>query len=128
MLRDARFMPHLPCTDLARAKAFYVERLGLRVQDDQGEHMTLDANGVPLLVYVRGEPSKAEHTAAGWVVDDLVATVKALGERGVTFERYPGFEQDALGIARDPDGRGPAVAWFQDPDQNILSLMELPAQ
>ena len=58
----------------------------------------------------------------GWQVPDIVATVKALEKAGVKFERYSFMQQDERGIQTFPGGA--RVAWFQDPDGNILSLTQ----
>jgi len=65
----------------------------------------------------------AEHTILGWCVADISLAVKTLQDAGVTFARYPGMQQDELGIWRSPGGA--KVAWFKDPDGNTLSLSEL---
>jgi hypothetical protein len=64
----------------------------------------------------------APYTALGWEVDDIRATVRALTERGVAFERYTHFTQDELGVWSAPSGA--SVAWFKDPDGNLLSLTQ----
>ena len=81
--------------------------------------------GTRLFVYQRPTPTKADHTAAGWIVDDLEAVVDQLIARGVTMEVYdmPGVEFDERGIARGPNLAG---AWFKDPEGNILSINEMP--
>ena len=76
-----------------------------------------------LLIYQRNAPNRAEHTQAGWQVVDLDEVVEVLSERGVVFEHYdmPGIQTDERGIANMDNGR---VAWFKDPDGNILSVGE----
>jgi predicted enzyme related to lactoylglutathione lyase len=61
-------------------------------------------------------------TILGWSVDDIGKTVKGLEKKGVTFERYAGMDQDQLGIWTSPSGA--RIAWFNDPDGNVLSLSE----
>ena len=65
----------------------------------------------------------APYTVLGWQVADIAALVAALEKRGVKFERYPGLDQDALGVWTAPSGA--KIAWFKDPDQNTLSVTEL---
>lgn len=125
MLADQTLLPHLTCTDLARAKNFYVEKLGLRVKEESEGHLMLDANGTPLFIYQRDAPTKADHTAIGWMVSDVTAVVKELTGRGVTFDRYPGFKQDEMGISEAPGGA--KVAWFKDTEGNIVSVTQPPA-
>ena len=64
------------------------------------------------------------YTVLGWVVSDIHKTVRQLSRAGVKFEQYDGLGQDADGIWRAPGGA--QVAWFLDPDTNILSLTEYP--
>jgi catechol 2,3-dioxygenase-like lactoylglutathione lyase family enzyme len=69
-----------------------------------------------------GEATLAPYTTLGWVVRDIASVIEALVGRGVTFERFAGLPQDRLGIWRTPDGA--QVAWFRDPDGNLLSITE----
>jgi catechol 2,3-dioxygenase-like lactoylglutathione lyase family enzyme len=62
------------------------------------------------------------YTALGWKVPDIAAELAALRARGVTFERFPGLAQDAQGIWSAPSGA--RIAWFKDPDGNVLSLAQ----
>ncbi len=64
----------------------------------------------------------ARYTVLGWKVSNIAATANALASVGVKFERYPGMQQDELGIWRSPAGA--RVAWFRDPDGNTLSLTQ----
>ena len=80
----------------------------------------LDSDGVQLRVTLVAEKAEAMYTVLGWEVDDLTAQVAALWARGVVFNRYPGMEQDADDAWTAPDGT--KVAWFTDPDGNVLSL------
>ena len=74
-----------------------------------------------VLVYPKPDHTPATYTILNFPVDDIEATVDALAERGVRFERYEGFEQDERGILR---GEGPPIAWFKDPAGNILSVIK----
>ena len=84
-----------------------------------------DLHGVPLRVVnvasVKGF-APAPFTILGWEVPNIEAVVKDLSNRGVVFERYPGMEQDALGIWRSPSRA--RVAWFRDPEGNTLSVTQ----
>ena len=68
--------------------------------------------------------ANAPYTVLGWDVRDIRSTALALGERGLTFARYPGMEQDELGIWTAPGGS--QIAWFRDPDGNVLSIAQHP--
>ena len=82
-----------------------------------------DANGIMLRVVRVAEVSPLERTVLGWQVADIQITVRQLAERGVRFERYTFMTQDDIGIWTAPDGS--RVAWFKDPDGNLLSLTQL---
>jgi predicted enzyme related to lactoylglutathione lyase len=58
---------------------------------------------------------------SGFAVDDIDAAVDALVQRGVSFERYEGMEQDEMGVMR---AGGPYIAWFTDPAGNVLSILQ----
>lgn len=110
--------------DRSRSKPFYANVLGLRVMGEDDHAVTFDlGNRTPMrLTTVEGYQS-AGHTVLGWHVADIAAAVKALKAKGVQFKVYEGFGQDAEGIWRAPGG-GSAVAWFPDPDGNLLSLTQ----
>ncbi len=77
--------------------------------------------GRDTLIYSKPDFVPATYTILNFQVDDIDATVAGLADRGVTFERYDGFDQDEQGIAR---GNGPDIAWFKDPAGNILSVLK----
>ncbi len=110
-------------TDLDRAERFYVDALGLAVKSRDSHGVVLDNDGVELRVNLVGQPTSAPYTVLGWSVADLSAQVDALRGRGVTFNRYPGMDLDADDAWTAPDGT--RVAWFTDPDGNVLSLHQL---
>jgi catechol 2,3-dioxygenase-like lactoylglutathione lyase family enzyme len=110
-------------TDRERGLAFYRDVLGceLRGSDAFGDFLQF---GAALLRMTAMPDWKAQpHPVLGWNVADIGATVAALRERGVRFTIYEGFGQDELGIWTSPDG-GAKVAWFNDPDGNVLSLSQ----
>jgi len=108
-----------------RARAFYADTLGLPLTVDDDFSLVFDLNGVPLRVQKVRELQPQPFTALGWQVADVAATVGALRKRGVTFERYPFLQQDAQDIWDAPGGV--RIAWFKDPDGNLLSLTEVGA-
>ncbi len=124
MFADLPMHPNLVTTDIANAKAFYVERLGLQLIEDMGEALLLQAGQTPVFIYRREQAPHSDATVASWTVPDIEATVKELQARDIHMERYEGFDQDALGIASRGEG-GPKAAWFKDPDGNILGLTQL---
>lgn len=110
------------CTrDRARATAFYHETLGLVLAHEDKFAAVFNTGGVTLRVSFVADFTPHEHTILGLSVTDIKTTVKALREKGIAFNIYPGFNQDELGILTLPGGVG-HVAWFKDPDGNVLSV------
>jgi catechol 2,3-dioxygenase-like lactoylglutathione lyase family enzyme len=106
----------------ARAKVFYRDTLGLHLLSEDSFALVFDANGTKLRVSIVAEVVLAKYTVLGWDVPDIVATAKSLRRAGVKLEIFGGFPQDDLGIWTAPDGT--KVAWFKDPDGNILSIAQ----
>jgi catechol 2,3-dioxygenase-like lactoylglutathione lyase family enzyme len=104
------------------AKEFYGEKLGFRFVKDDGFALVFDANGTMLRVSKVKDFTPAAHTILGWEVDDIAGAVGELETKGVTFQRYTGMPQDAQAICTFPTGD--RVAWFKDPDGNVLSLSQ----
>ena len=110
--------------DRARAVAFYTGVLGFRLTGEDDFAAVFDLNGTMLRLATAAGHVPAGHTVLGWEVDDIEACVRGLRDGGVTFTVHEGFGQDALGIWTAPGG-GSRVAWFLDPDGNVLSLAQL---
>lgn len=111
--------------DVARAKEFYRDTLGLRLASEEPPFaLVFDANGIMLRLGMGKERPQVPGTVLGWQVPDASAAVRDLEGRGVQFERYDFLKQDAHGIWAAPSGA--KVAWFKDPDGNILSISEHP--
>jgi catechol 2,3-dioxygenase-like lactoylglutathione lyase family enzyme len=122
MLTGAQVMAIVPTTDLARAKAFYGETLGLVDANvpTPGPQVIYRCGNTLLEVYERPTAGEARHTLASWEVSDLRATVDQLRNRGVRFEEYDLPEvKTEDGISATGDLR---EAWFRDPDGNILRI------
>ena len=113
-----------PTTDAAEARAFYEGVLGLRlVADEKPFALVFDANGTTLRVTTVHELKPQQFTILGWRVADIEATVDRLTANGVEFNRYKGMnDADPRGIWNSPSGA--RVAWFKDPDGNVLSVTE----
>jgi catechol 2,3-dioxygenase-like lactoylglutathione lyase family enzyme len=120
MLGTQKIMAFVATVDGARAKAFYQDVLGLTLIADEEHAVVFDSNGIMLRVQRAHDVTPARYTALGWQVPDIAAAVAGLRARGVVFERYP-FMQDADHWTA-PDGT--RVAWFKDPDGNLLSLTQ----
>lgn len=125
MVPGARLVAFIASTDLDRAAAFYVDCLRLSLVERTPFALVLDGGGAQLRVALVEEKAPAPYTVLGWSVDDLDAAVEQLRARGVGFTRYPGMDQDQHDAWTAPGGS--RVAWFTDPDGNVLSLQEPPA-
>ncbi len=124
MLGSSDLVAFVATTDLDRARAFYREVLGLSLVEESPFACVFDAYGTSLRVTPVDEIRTAPYTVLGWVVDDIAETVQSLAAAGVVFERFTGMDQDDLGVWASPSGA--RVAWFTDPDGNVLSLTQLP--
>src|SRR5271156_2503914 len=115
----------VPIVDVERAKAFYRDKLGLRLGNEEIPFaLVFDAHGIMLRLAIGGKASPAPGTVLGWRVPEISAVVRDLTQAGIQFERYDFLQQDDLGIWTSPTGA--RVAWFRDPDGNVLSLSEHP--
>ena len=122
MLGSNDVVTFLPTTDYARARAFFVDLLGLRFVSQDDFALVLDANGIMLRVTKVRDHHPWHQTILGWKVTDIGNVASALAAKGVTFERFSFLEQDEHGVWTAPGGD--KVAWFKDPDGNVLSLSE----
>jgi catechol 2,3-dioxygenase-like lactoylglutathione lyase family enzyme len=125
MLGSAEIVAFVPTRNPGKARQFYEKTLGLEFIVDDRFALVFEANGVTIrVVNVSGirEYKPFPFTILGWNVGDIVREAKALQNKGVKLERYPGLEQDEVGIWSAPGGA--KVAWFKDPDGNTLSLSQ----
>jgi catechol 2,3-dioxygenase-like lactoylglutathione lyase family enzyme len=123
MLGSTNIVAFVPTRDADKARAFYERVLGLRFVNDDGFALVMDANGIMIRVARVGkEFTPAQFTILGWQVSEIENMVRALQNKGVHFEIYGFFKQDELGIWTAPTGD--KVAWFKDPDGNILSVSQ----
>ncbi len=102
--------------------SFYRDTLGFSFLRDDGFALVFDMHGTMLRAGKMGDFTPAQNTVLGWEVKDISADVVELAGKGVAFERYPNMGQDEKGIATFPTGD--KVAWFKDPDGNVLSLSQ----
>ena len=109
--------------DRARSTAFYRDTLGLVMTSEDNFASVFDVGGTPLHISTVADFTPHEHTILGFKVPDVAAVVKDLREKGVTFNIYKAFPQNELGILTLPGGLV-HVAWFQDPDGNVLSVTD----
>ena len=126
ILGGSELVAFAPTTDPAKARAFYEGVLGLRlVADEKPFALVFDANGTMLRVTTVHELKPHPFTVLGWGVADIEATVDRLVTAGVEFNRYKGMnDADPRGIWNSPSGA--RVAWFKDPDGNVLGLTQFP--
>jgi catechol 2,3-dioxygenase-like lactoylglutathione lyase family enzyme len=124
ILGASKVVAFAPVTDVAKARAFYEGVLGLRlVQDEKPFALVFDANGIMIRVTPVGEHKPAPFTILGWDVESIETTVDQLTAAGVEFLRFPGVNDTApRPIWNSPTGA--RVAWFHDPDKNVLSLTQ----
>jgi catechol 2,3-dioxygenase-like lactoylglutathione lyase family enzyme len=127
MVKDLRAHTTLPVADLERAKQWYSGKLGLTpAAETEGAYFYVLAGGTGFSLYPTPNTSRGGHTQMGLAATDLEAEVAALRERGVVFEEYdfPGLKTEK-GIAQTGNVR---AAWFKDCDNNIIGVVELPAE
>jgi len=124
ILASSKLVAFAATTDPVKARAFYEDLLGLRlVEDAKPFALVFDANGTMLRVTTVAEHTPVPFTVLGWDVESIESTVEQLTAAGVVFQRYPGLnDSDPLGIWTSPSGA--RIAWFNDPDVNVLSVTQ----
>jgi catechol 2,3-dioxygenase-like lactoylglutathione lyase family enzyme len=108
--------------DCGKARAFYEGVLGLRFVVDDGFALVFEANGIMVRAAKVKDLNPAPYTILGWKVTKIENVVRALQQKGVHFEVFGFLKQDVLGVWTAPGGS--KVAWFKDPDGNLLSVSE----
>src|SRR5688572_10930685 len=125
MFKSVNAFSSFAAKDLKKTKDFYSKTLGLSVKEDkQMGLLNMDLGNKNLvMVYPKPDQKPANFTIFNLVVKDIDKAVDDLAAKGVKFDKYPGFGQDKKGIARPSDANpGPSIAWFKDPDGNILAV------
>ena len=123
MLGNASIIALVATVNAPRARGFYEDVLGLRFVADEEYALVFDAKGTMLRIQRVQTLTPHAFTSLGWQVDDIAETMRELAAKGVTFENYGLPGQDATG-AWTPPGSTTTVAWFKDPDGNLLSLTQ----
>ncbi|MDB5167894.1 MAG: Glyoxalase-like domain protein [Candidatus Saccharibacteria bacterium] len=127
MLSALNTLSGLSVNDIKRARAFYVDTLGLTLNDDNmGLYLELPGGG-ELFIYEKQNHTPATYTALNFVVASIDDTVDHLASHGITFEHYDNIpaQQDEKEILRGKRAQqGPDIAWFKDPAGNILAVVE----
>jgi catechol 2,3-dioxygenase-like lactoylglutathione lyase family enzyme len=129
MLESSDVAARLPVRDLARARAFYADKLGLEPVEERPGGLRYRCGSGTFALFVSSGAAAGTHTQMGWEVADLEATVAALRARGVVFEEFdtPGI-RTINGIAQvagnypSRGGFGEKAAWFRDSEGNLLGL------
>ncbi len=122
MLSESEVMGFIPTKDGTKARAFYEGKLGLRYISDDQFALVVESRGTFIRISKVDNFTPAPFTILGWRVQNIKNEVRDLIARGVSFERFPGLPQDDLGIWASPTGA--RVAWFKDPDGNVLSVSQ----
>jgi catechol 2,3-dioxygenase-like lactoylglutathione lyase family enzyme len=122
MLGSTNIVAFVPICDGEKARAFYEGVLGLKFVKDDGFALVFDADGIMIRAAKMKEVKPVQFTILGWEVSDIENAVRALTAKGVHFEIFGFFKQDELGIWTAPTGD--KVAWFKDPDGNVLSVSQ----
>ena len=120
MLQRAKLIAFLATTSADRARRFYRDVLGLKLLSEDEFALAFVAGGTMLRIQKVEKLAPQPFTALGWAVSDIKEVIGKLAKSGVKFERYSFLEQDVLGIWQAPSGT--KVAWFKDPDGNLLSV------
>lgn len=122
MLGTRNAVANLAVKDIGRARAFFTDTLGLKQVGSEGDELIVLKSGDSVVNVYRSEfAGTNEATAVTWEVDDIEAEVESLRSKGVAFERY-----DMPGLKLEGDvyvGDGMKIAWFKDPDGNILNIV-----
>ena|SRR5690242_11103337 len=122
-LGSASIAAFVGVSDPERAKTFYRDTLGLKLVSEELPYaLVFDCQGTMLRVTIVPKVKAAGYTVLGWLVKDIAAMAERLQAAGVEFQRYQGMKQDKLGVWTSPSGA--RVAWFQDPDGNLLSISQ----
>jgi len=123
MLNSQKIVAFVLTTDYARARSFYVDTLGLEFVGQDQFALVLRANGNMVRVVRSEKFTPAQYTVLGWEVSNIESAVRDLINRGISLEKFPWVKDErGLGIWTAPNGD--QVAWFKDPDGNILSLSQ----
>jgi len=123
MLAQAELLAFVPTVDAERARSFYVDTLELTFLSNDPFAITVRSGNTDIRISRMDAFNPSPYSILGWKVADIEVTAKQFAAAGIVFERYPFLEQDAHGIWNAPD-RTARVAWFKDPDGNVLSISQ----
>lgn len=120
MLASGKLVGFVPTANATAARAFYEGELGLQFVSDDQFALVMKSGDSTIRIAKAQQFTPAKYTVLGWEVSDIVAVASWLKDRGVVFEKYPFVQDQELGIWTAPNGN--KVAWFKDPDGNVLSI------
>ena len=127
MLKNAEAFSSFSTDDIGAARDFYGGKLGLEVKDSpMGTLELVVGGGQHITIYPKPNHEAASFTVLNFIVPNVERAVDDLTAKGIKMEHYnmPEIKQDSKGIARDD--QGPAIAWFKDPADNVVAVMEIP--
>ena len=122
MLSSSDLVAFVPSADPEASRQFYEGVLGLRFLGDDRAALLFDANGTVVRIVGVDEVAPQPYTILGWEVEDIAAIVGDLAARGVEFQDFDFLDDDNPPVWASPDGS--QVAWFRDPDGNMLSVFQ----
>jgi predicted enzyme related to lactoylglutathione lyase len=122
MLNKSHLISFVATSNPKTAREFYEKSLGLTFVSGDQFALVFEVNGTMLRIQKVDKVIPHGYTALGWEVTDIKKEISQLTKRGVKFARYDGMDQDEHGIWKAPSG--PKIAWFTDPNGNILSLTQ----
>jgi predicted enzyme related to lactoylglutathione lyase len=123
MLKNSPVVPYIPASDIARARKFYEDKVGLVAREEIADGVVYECgNGSWIFLYQSGGAGTSKASQAFWQVADVEAEVRELRAKGVVFEEYdmPGLKT-VDGIARAGDSK---AAWFKDSEGNIMAIIQ----
>ena len=123
MKHSGRLVGFVPTTDYKRAREFYVDRLGLEYVNEDQFAMMLKSKENMIRLWKTSKVTPAPSTVLGWEVEDVEKVVRELMSRGIVFQKYE-WVKDPLGLGIWTTPNGDKVAWFTDPDGNVLSISQ----
>jgi catechol 2,3-dioxygenase-like lactoylglutathione lyase family enzyme len=126
MFKPSAMFSGFSVNDMAKAKEFYGKTLGLAFKDDMGGTRLQLPNASEVWIYQKDDHQPATYTMLNFIVDNIDAALDELLQSGIVFEQYPGLPQDEKGVMRGKSkNMGPNIAWFKDPAENILAVVEV---
>lgn len=123
MNKDTKLTGFLSTCRADEARAFYRDILNLPLEYEDDYAIVFKTSGTTLRIQKVDEVAPLNYTSLGWSVLDIISEVEELSAKGVDFLRYPGMNQDQLGIWTAPSKA--RIAWFNDPDGHILSFTQM---